>query len=510
MSEVATHCPYIGLKQNRAIRFSTSTAEHRCYISGDAMDIPVDQASYCLTQFHTQCPLYMGSVASHNRAPASTGAPRKATSRYRDSVVAMPSADAYEASPDVYEEDWASAQRAARRAAASLPRRSGGIPTSVYGLVIGLLVVGAVVYFYAGTLLGPSAPSDAAAVNPTQAAFEPLPTVAPTDAAVLPPMSDTPVPTPPPPTTATSAAAVIPPVASPTTPAQPTAAPAQPNPTAPAATTVPATPEAKDMVVRLVYGDASGQLLVPVLRTISVPGKKVATSALAALFTDPRNGLSRILLPDTQILSVAIVDGTAVIDFNKRPTGPGDVRGFAAIALTMYQFDSINKIKFLINGVDMPAENGIPYVKTNLVNLWNPSNLSLAGSTAVTVSFVAANSKHDVSLTKLIDKTVNVAEATARTLLEGPGQYSAALKRVIPESTQLRGIRIENGVVTVDFTQPFASATDKAAVVRTVASTMTTINGIKAVQILVEGAPLSTVWGNDYNKNFERPPVNAE
>jgi spore germination protein GerM len=115
-----------------------------------------------------------------------------------------------------------------------------------------------------------------------------------------------------------------------------------------------------------------------------------------------------------------------------------------------------------------------------------------------------------VSLTKLVDKTVNVAEASARTLLDGPGQYSSALKRVIPEGTQLRGIRIENGIVTVDFTQPFAAAADKAAAVRTVASTMTTINGIKAVQILVEGAPLSTVWGNDYNKNFERPPVNPE
>ena len=509
MSEVATHCPYIGLKQNRAIRFSTSTAEHRCYISGDAMDIPVDQASYCLTQFHTQCPLYMGSVAAHNRAPASSGASRKAPSRERDSAVAMPSVDAYAASPDVYEEDWASAQRAARRAAAALPRRTNGIPTSVYGLVIGLLVVGAVIYFYAGTLLGPSVPSDSSAVIATQAPFEPLPTVAPTEAAVLPPQNDTPVPTPPE-ATATSVAAVIPPVASPTTPPQATVAPAQPNPTAPVVATVQATPDVKDMVVRLFYADASGQLLVPVLRTISVPGKRVATSALAALFTDPRNGLNRILLPDTQILSVAIVDGTAVIDFNKRPTGPGDVRGLAAIALTMYQFDSISKIKFLINGVEMPTENGIPYVKSNLVNLWNPANLTLAGSTAVTISFVAANGKHDVSLTKLVDKTVNVAEASARTLLDGPGQYSSALKRVIPEGTQLRGIRIENGIVTVDFTQPFAAAADKAAAVRTVASTMTTINGIKAVQILVEGAPLSTVWGNDYNKNFERPPVNPE
>ena len=504
MSEVATHCPYIGLKQNRAIRFSTATAEHRCYISGDAMDIPVDQASYCLTQFHTQCPLYMGSVASHNRG-AST---RKPPERVRESAIAMPPADAYVSQDDVYEEDWAASQRAARRAAAAAPRRQNGIPASVYGLVVGLLVVGVVIYFYAGTLLNAGLPSDGAATLATQAPFEPLPTEAPTLAAVVPPTNDTPTPELVVPTE-TPVAVVIPPAASPTVPQRATLAPAG-NATATVAPVVEPTAESKMMAVKLYYADASGQFLVPVMRTIDVPGKKVATAALLALFTDPRNGLTRILLPDTELLSIAILDGTAVLDFNKRPTGAGDVRGFAAIALTMYQFDTIKKVKFLVNGAEMPAENGIPYVKTNQMNLWNPANLSPANSTAVTVSFVAADGTHDIALTKLVDKTANVAEASARALLDGPGQYGAALKRVIPEGTQLRGIRIENGIVTVDFTQPFAAASDKNAAVRTVASTMTTINGIKAVQILVEGAPLAGVWGNDFNRTFERPAVNAE
>src|SRR6185503_17868801 len=60
MSEPTGHCPYLGLKQNRAIRFASPTPEHRCFVSGEPLEIPVDQASYCLAQGHVHCPLYMG------------------------------------------------------------------------------------------------------------------------------------------------------------------------------------------------------------------------------------------------------------------------------------------------------------------------------------------------------------------------------------------------------------------------------------------------------------------
>src|SRR5262245_13563303 len=60
MVEQSGHCPYLGLKQNRAIRFASPTPEHRCYVTGDPQEIPVDQAEYCLSSGHVRCPLYMG------------------------------------------------------------------------------------------------------------------------------------------------------------------------------------------------------------------------------------------------------------------------------------------------------------------------------------------------------------------------------------------------------------------------------------------------------------------
>ena len=54
------HCPYLGLRQNRAIRFAAPTSEHRCYVNGEAQDIPVDQRAHCLSINHLSCPLYTG------------------------------------------------------------------------------------------------------------------------------------------------------------------------------------------------------------------------------------------------------------------------------------------------------------------------------------------------------------------------------------------------------------------------------------------------------------------
>src|SRR3954462_7451772 len=74
MTEPNRHCPYLGLKQNRPIRFASPTPEHRCFVSGEPLEIPVDQSSYCLSQGHVHCPLYMGlSVPTMSDTPTAIG-----------------------------------------------------------------------------------------------------------------------------------------------------------------------------------------------------------------------------------------------------------------------------------------------------------------------------------------------------------------------------------------------------------------------------------------------------
>jgi hypothetical protein len=81
MVEPTSHCPYLGLKQNQAIRFASPTPEHRCYAAGLAQEIPLTPADYqhhyCLSPNHVRCPLYTGSGLASTLIPAPVPQPRR-------------------------------------------------------------------------------------------------------------------------------------------------------------------------------------------------------------------------------------------------------------------------------------------------------------------------------------------------------------------------------------------------------------------------------------------------
>jgi spore germination protein GerM len=517
MSDGAKHCPYVGLKQNRSIQFSTPTAEHRCYVSGDAMEIPVDQASYCLSQFHTQCPLYMGSSASPKKAVPTTPKSRNQANESRF----VPKRDE---SDSVYVRDVDSDIESQPATAPRMPMRTKSSPpprtnyTVLYGALIAVFVLAGVIYWYAGTMLTQK-PGESAAVLATDATattqvFEQLPTVEAT--AVPVPATATALPAP------ATAVPVAPAVATATVA---TGAAATPRPTArtvmtytasPAAATqasggnavATTKPDTQILPLWLYFGDATGTVYVPVQRSLTIVGKRVAGTAMTALIEGPKGGLQRLLVPDVTIKSLTIKNGTAIVDLDRRPTGAGDVRGFVSMVLTLTQFSSVKDVKFQINGADIPAENGIPSTRP-AINVLNPDNLG-SDALAVTVYFVANDGVHDVPVTRLVAKTNNVIGAAAQAWLAGPGQYGNALRRTAPAATQLRGINIQNGLVTVDLTQPFADVSDRPGAIRTLVETLTDVPGVKSVQVLIEGKSIGELWGNDYNRAFEARVINPE
>jgi spore germination protein GerM len=532
------YCPYLGLKQNRAIRFSSPTPEHRCYVGGEPVEIPVDQSTFCLSRNHVQCPLYMGltipsTPATISPAGAATIAPGGlrgwlGTLSPRDraiyalmlgmlaiiilvyvvagwqaltgsglipsTVVASPtSSGAVGALETATATEGASPQPTPSATATAVPPTPTPLPTSTPSPQPSPTPTPEPVILVPTAL--PTQPTGGATIVPS-------PTLQPTQLPVTPGVTATVQPTQP---TATPTATIMPPTAVPTTP------PSPPPPTAPPATPRPPAPTVRNERLWLYFGDATGTLFVPTQRLVSVEDRKVATAAINALIEGPRNGLERLVDPQARLLGITISNGLATVNFDRPPHLNGDPRGLHAIVLTLTHFETINRVQFQVNGANIGI-NGSGPIARPVVNPLNPDNLPVdyAATEFLPTYYLANDGYHTIRIIRMVPKTRQVAEGTVRALIEGPGIYEYAVQRTIPPTTELRSIGINRGVVRVDFSAQFAEAADRAAAVRTLVESLTTLPGVTGVQIFVEGRSLAEWWGEPYGKVFPKPLINPE
>jgi len=367
-------------------------------------------------------------------------------------------------------------------------------------------------------------PTSAAVVGPTVPAEPPTPTDLPTDVpsptpsveptrapAILPPTSQPTLPPTAAPATVTVAATAIPPISKPATSApEPTVAPkptSAPKPTAapkpPTAIPVPTTPPVSASVkpLTLYFADATGSVLVPVRRNAGVEDNRIAEAALRELIAGPRNGLQRLVSADTGLLGIQVTNNLATVNFDRDPSD-GDDRGLDSIVLTLTDLGTVTRVQIQINGANLGGARGRP-----VVNPANPLNLAFDYSATefLPLYFPSVDGVHDIRIISMVPKTKQVGEATVQALLDGPpAEYASAVWRVIPADTQLRGIKLNNGVLLVDFTQPFADAPDLSAAMRTVIESLTSIKTVRGVQFLVEGQALAD------GKVFGKPAINQE
>jgi spore germination protein GerM len=532
------YCPYLGLKQNRAIRFSSPTPEHRCYVGGEPVEIPVDQSTFCLSRNHVQCPLYMGltipsTPATISPAGAATIAPGGlrgwlGTLSPRDraiyalmlgmlaiiilvyvvagwqaltgsglipsTVVASPtSSGAVGALETATATQGVSPQPTPSATATAVPPTPTPLPTSTPSPQPSPTPTPEPVILVPTAL--PTQPTGGATIVPS-------PTLQPTQLPVTPGVTATVQPTQP---TATPTATIMPPTAVPTTP------PSPPPPTAPPATPRPPAPTVRNERLWLYFGDATGTLFVPTQRLVPVEDRKVATAAINALIEGPRNGLERLVDPQARLLGITISNGLATVNFDRPPHLNGDPRGLHSIVLTLTHFETINRVQFQVNGANIGI-NGSGPIARPVVNPLNPDNLPVdyAATEFLPTYYLANDGYHTIRIIRMVPKTRQVAEGTVRALIEGPGIYEYAVQRTIPPTTELRSIGINRGVVRVDFSAQFAETADRAAAVRTLVESLTTLPGVTGVQIFVEGRSLAEWWGEPYGKVFPKPLINPE
>ena len=81
------------------------------------------------------------------------------------------------------------------------------------------------------------------------------------------------------------------------------------------------------------------------------------------------------------------------------------------------------------------------------------------------------------------------------------GDLPAGCTHPLPEGTQLRHIRVENGTAIADFGRELVSnfqggSDNEGVIVYAIVNTLTSLPGVKQAQILVDGRPLDSIGGH--------------
>ncbi len=463
MVKPSNHCPHLGLKQNRAIRFASPTPEHRCYVTGEAQEIPVDQSSFCLCPEHINCPLYTGLSMS------STAISDKMSS------------DAAETSGGV--RGWIK----------SLSMRDRLIYGSLLSVM--LIIMGMYIVLAVQLLFGDSSADASPAL--------PEPTATATVAGIIAP-SATPEPSPLPELEMTATETAI--------------ATDTPEPTP---TVAPTAPPLETQTSVLYFSDPSNRLLVPVSREIDAQPDQRAEVLLTALFAGPQPGsrLNSVVPADLQVLGVSQSDSTVTVNFGSEP----DRRVLEVVALTLTESPGIERVEFEVNGAPVTLENETNALRRVPFNVDNPQGLPEAFDSRET-SFLPLYFQSDnadgqfVRVTRLVPRTTSPARATVEELLAGPGSYDNLLNSPVPAGTTLNSIMWDDQqqkILAVDLSQEFAGALDRQDALDALLLSLTELRtggerAVNAVEVSVEGEPLVDVWGPQYGGPFERPPLNAE
>jgi spore germination protein GerM len=480
MVEPSNHCPYLGLKQNRAIRFAAPTPEHRCFVTGEAQEIPVDQESYCLCKEHVSCPLYMGLSMSSTPAAANLASLSSEQSGLRAWLAGLSPRD--------------------RVIYGVLMTVMLGVLSIYMVLAVQLLLSINVVNGDNGGALPPAAATATAAAG-SQETTTSTPVVTPTLRASA---------------TATSAAAPTPgSTAAPTPSSTPLALTDEPIPQ-------------DEQWLHIYFAGPDDRLLIPVSRSSPVDfnqatPQEAAEAALQALLDGPADGsnLRRTLaqIPaDARLLEVTHQGDTITVNF---ASSPGDDRALRAVVLTLTELPGMGtmRVQAQVNGQDIGLQGGTTPMRRFAINVDNPRGLpeAFGSGEASFLPLYFVSGDYYARITRLVPRTQGVARATVTELLKGPGAYSDVLSQPIGFGTELNNIWFaedDDQRIVVDLTQAFADNTDPAsrqAALDMLVLSLTDLGNIERVEVLVEGQKLSEYWGSSYDKPyFSRPVINPE
>jgi len=275
--------------------------------------------------------------------------------------------------------------------------------------------------------------------------------------------------------------------------------------------------------VTVYYQDADGYL-VPMTRWIE-PQPGIARASLNLVIDSALNreeliyyGVYPVIPENTEIQGIDVKEGIATVDFNRYllnyDSALSERNIVASIVYTMTEFETIEKVKILVNGYPQ----GILKYGTDLGKPLGRDDVMINGDLALTP---AGKSKVDVFLMRQANigfiypvplSVVNTSDAgylpeiLVKQLLET--KTEGLLVSEIPQDVALLDTSIVNGTITLNFSEEFlkyGGTAREEGILKQLAYTLRQCSGIRRLRILVEGREVGLPEGTDISQGLAIP-----
>ena len=212
-----------------------------------------------------------------------------------------------------------------------------------------------------------------------------------------------------------------------------------------------------------------------------------------------RLGLKTVL-PEGTTIDLDISDGLARIDLSKEVLNMADAAAesnmIAAIVQALTEFESVERVEFLVDGQKIDK---LPH-GTDVSGTFERGEINLETSVSainsgelkpVMLYFPCESSSVVVPVTRMVYSNADVNTAVLE-LAKGPSNQSP-LESALPAGCGLIDVQVVDGVAKVNFTKEFANLVQNTdggrLALKALVLTCTQFDGVKSVEILVEGEP---------------------
>ena len=261
---------------------------------------------------------------------------------------------------------------------------------------------------------------------------------------------------------------------------------------------------ATELQQTVVYYEDGDGYLVPVQRDVERQDG-IAKATLNLMVQSARNDMDAARLglipvvPEGTTFDLDIANGHARVDMSRAVLSAADKQQEenlrTAIVWALTEFDTVKDVSFLVDGQQRDTlTHGTnisgSYTRVGL-NQEEATQEVFGGASEVQLYFPAQDGRLLVPVSRTVYSSDDVATAVFE-FLRGP-KADSGLETPLPEDTQLLGVSVKDGVVTINFSKSFTRIAEQSdggvQAMRALMLTCTRYPGIKRVKILVDGEP---------------------